>query len=93
LSATNGRKVGEIEMAKKETYIFPIFIDLEDSDPDAEIKVIADVICDAIQAAVIDGKIKAPDFDITFGIYKHQNPERTLNIEIENQIVRIKDCQ
>jgi hypothetical protein len=74
----------------KETYIFPIFIDLEDSDPDAEIKVIADVICDAIQAAVIDGRIKAKDFDLSFGIYKHQTPDKILNIEIEDKIVRMK---
>lgn len=74
----------------KDTYIFPIFIDLEDSDPDAEIKVIANVICDAIQAAVIDGRIKAKDIDLSFGIYKHQTPDKILNIEIEDKIVRMK---
>ena len=67
----------------KETYIFPIFIDLEDSDPDAEIKTIADVICDAVQAAVIDGKIKAKNFDLTFGIYKHQKPDKVIEIKIK----------
>lgn len=74
----------------KETYIFPIFIDVEDADPDAEIKVIADVICDAVQAAVINGRIKAKGFDLTFGIYKHQTPDKILNIKIEDNIVTMR---